>query len=214
MLDEINAMKAGVNSFSIYQPAFELRVPDLVEETKKIKEDLKLKLDKYLLPIDNSFALENFTYATKELGNEHIKHIYELLGPFDYSKWKDEALENQSAKLSDDDDEERRMPQEDFEKRRSGASYRGDVLSVNRRPDGKGFKVFGGNSLYEGTFHEGACHGIGRGITSRGEVYQGEFRNDMMDGSGYYVWPDGRIYEGEWSANKKHGRGTYYFANG
>lgn len=93
MLDEINAMKVGVNAFSIYQPAFELCVPDLADETKKIKEDLKLKLDKYLKPIDNTFALENFKYATKEMGNEQIKHIYELLGPFDYSKWKDEALE-------------------------------------------------------------------------------------------------------------------------
>jgi hypothetical protein len=36
MLDEINAMKKGVNGFSIYQPAFELHVPDLQEETKKI----------------------------------------------------------------------------------------------------------------------------------------------------------------------------------
>ena len=36
MLDEINAMKKGVNCFSIYQPAFELHVPDLQEETKKI----------------------------------------------------------------------------------------------------------------------------------------------------------------------------------
>ena len=89
-------MKHSVNAFSIYQPAFELRVADLEDETKKIKEDLKLRLDKYLLPIDNSFALENYTYATAEMGNEHIKHIYELLGPFDYSKWKDEALENQS----------------------------------------------------------------------------------------------------------------------
>jgi hypothetical protein len=93
MLDEINAMKKGVNSFSVYQPAFELHVPDLQDETKKIKEDLKLKLERYLRPIDNTFARENFEYATKEMGNEQIRHIYELLGPFDYSKWKDEALE-------------------------------------------------------------------------------------------------------------------------
>jgi hypothetical protein len=70
MLDEINHMKKGVNSFSIYQPSYELKVPDLAEETKRIKEDLKLKLERYLKPIDNSFARDNFQYATIEMGNE------------------------------------------------------------------------------------------------------------------------------------------------
>ena len=70
MLDEINAMKKGINNFSIYQPAFELHVADLAEESKIIKEELKLKLEKYLKPIDNTFARDNFQYATIEMGNE------------------------------------------------------------------------------------------------------------------------------------------------
>ena len=37
--------------------------------TKSIKEQLSEKLKQNLVPIDNSFALENFEYATKELGN-------------------------------------------------------------------------------------------------------------------------------------------------
>jgi hypothetical protein len=134
-----------------------------------------------LKPVDNHFSLECFNYATTELGNENIARIYNLLGPFDYSKWKDEALEDDNKPLLSDDEAdfaERRMPQEHFEKRRSGAMYRGDVLSANRRPDGKGFKVFNGSSVYEGTFHDGTCHGIGRGITAKGEVYQGDFHND------------------------------------
>ena len=125
--------------------------------------------------------MECFEYATVEMGNEQVARIYNLLGPFDYSKWRDEALEDADQPLlSDDEDntEERRMPQEGFAKRRSGAMYRGEVLAANGRPDGKGFKVFNGASVYEGTFHEGTCHGIGRGITARGEVYQGDFHND------------------------------------
>ena len=214
---EIKQLKASIGTVSIYTPSFELKIPDLKDETKKIQEDLKAKLDSYMKPVDNSFALECFKYATEEMGNEQIARIYSLLGPFDYSLWRDEALEDEDQPyLSDEeeDKEERRMPQEHFEKRRSGAMYRGEVLSTNRRPDGKGFKVFNGASVYEGTFHEGACHGIGRGITARGEVYQGDFHQDQMSGLGYFVWPDGRIYEGEWSSNMKHGKGTYYFANG
>lgn len=214
---EIQALKASIGTVSIYTPNFELKVSDMKDETKKIQEDLKAKLDSYMKPVDNSFSLECFKYATEEMGNEQIARIYNLLGPFDYSSWRDEALEEENQPFNSDDDgdkEERRMPQENFEKRRSGAMYRGEVLSTNHRPDGKGFKVFNGASVYEGTFHEGACHGIGRGITARGEVYQGDFHQDQMSGQGYFVWPDGRIYEGEWSANVKHGKGTYYFANG
>ena len=86
----------------------------------------------------------------------------------------------------------------DFEKRKSGAQYRGEALQENMRPDGRGFKVFEGRSTYEGYFQDGRCHGIGRGITSKGEVYQGGFNEDSMEGKGYYVWADGRIYEGDW----------------
>jgi hypothetical protein len=46
---------------------------------------------------------------------------------------------------------------------------------------GKGIKVFQsskGASLYEGYFVDGCCHGIGRGITSKGELYQGQFNED------------------------------------
>jgi len=49
--------------------------------------------------------------------------------------------------------------------------YRGEVLTENYRPDGKGFKVFDGKSLYEGYFWNGMCHGAGRGITAKGDVF-------------------------------------------
>jgi hypothetical protein len=49
--------------------------------------------------------------------------------------------------------------------------YKGEVTIFNKRPDGKGIKVFKGKSLYEGYFSNGMCHGYGRGITSKGEVY-------------------------------------------
>ena len=125
---EIKQLKASIGTVSIYTPSIELKVSDLKDETKKIQEDLKAKLDSYMKPVDNSFALECFKYATEEMGNEQIARIYNLLGPFDYSQWRDEALEDEDRPLlsdEDEDKEERRMPQEQFEKRRSGAMYRG-----------------------------------------------------------------------------------------
>jgi hypothetical protein len=84
----------------------------------------------------------------------------------------------------------------------------------NMRPDGRGLKTYKADSLFEGYFSDGMCHGVGRGITSKGDLYQGGFRQDSMDGQGFYVYHDGRIYEGEWQNNKKHGKGTYFWPNG
>ena len=60
--------------------------------------------------------------------------------------------------------------------------YKGEVSTENRRPDGKGIKIFDKKSLYEGYFRNGACHGYGRAIASTGEVYEGMFNEDAMDG--------------------------------
>lgn len=101
-----------------------------------ITKDLKL--------VEHSFAMDNFNYVTNELGNEKIKEIYSLLGPLDYSLWT-EPKESDSPRFDTgsrataseyDENEEKRIPVTDFETRRSGAIYRGDVLTANMRPDG------------------------------------------------------------------------------
>ena len=61
--------------------------------------------------------------------------------------------------------------QEKFDKRKSGAMYRGEFNSITGKPDGRGFKIFPNGSVYEGFFAEGHTEGQGRGVTSRGEVY-------------------------------------------
>jgi len=58
-------------------------------------------------------------------------------------------------------------------------------LTTNK-PDGKGIKIFPNGSIYEGTFSEGMTHGLGRGVTSKGEVFQGFFNFDQMDGLGFF----------------------------
>jgi len=143
-----------------------------------------------------------------------LAKLYGVLGPFDFSKYKEDPSLFDLDENSDGGVEDRRYPQEEFVQRRSGAMYRGDVLQENERPDGMGFKVHDGKSLYEGYFFDGQCHGIGRGISKRGELYQGGFSEDMMEGEGFFLWPDGRIYEGGWVHNKKQGKGTYFWPNG
>ena len=39
-----------------------------------------------------------------------------------------------------------------FDKRRSGAMYRGEYSSQTDKPDGRGFKIFPNGSVYEGFF--------------------------------------------------------------
>lgn len=168
--------------------------------------------------MDNSFSLDNFSYATVEMANDKIGEIYKMLGPFDYSQYEEvvdeESIVPPSGSSSDVGGEDKRETQLYWESRKSGAQYRGDINIDTKRPDGKGFKVFQGKSLYEGFFKDGMCHGFGRGITGKGEVYQGGFNEDQMDGNGFFYWPDGRIYEGDWVGGKRHGKGKYFWPNG
>jgi hypothetical protein len=47
------------------------------------------------------------------------------------------------------------MPTEGYEKRKSGALYKGDLNTTNKRPDGRGIKIHNKSSLYEGYFIDG-----------------------------------------------------------
>ena len=170
-----------------------------------------------MFKLDPTFALENYEHASRL--NENIKKIYELLGPLNFdiqpppsfpSFYEEEEIQKHLDQIQN-----RRDFQMYFEKRKSGAQYRGQVIAANARPDGKGFKVFKGqNSIYEGWFENGLCNGYGRAISSKGEVYQGFFQEDTMHGEGFFYWPDGRIYEGNWESNKKNGKGKYFWPNG
>ena len=43
----------------------------------------------------------------------------------------------------------------EFDSRRSGAKFRGQVHIESHRPDGMGFKIYPNDSLFEGFFEEG-----------------------------------------------------------
>lgn len=50
---------------------------------------------------------------------------------------------------------EQRSIVERFDKRKSGAMYRGEINQNTGKPDGKGIKVYPNGSIYEGYFNEG-----------------------------------------------------------
>lgn len=92
-----------------------------------------------------------------------------MLGPFDYTLYDEEDRED--GRGSDDSFDDKRMWQTEFEKRKSGAEYRGELDTDNYRPDGKGFKVHNLRSVYEGYFKDGEFHGFGRAIDAKGNCY-------------------------------------------
>ena len=66
-------------------------------------------------PVDNSFAMENYTYVTEELGNEKIAEIYRILGPLDYNFSFSNPEEDESPlkKKGDGDSDEEASEEEE-----------------------------------------------------------------------------------------------------
>ena len=110
-----------------------------------------------VIPVDTRFALDNFEYITTEMNNEKIADIYKMLGPFDFNAWEPEQDQNPVPEGSDDVIENPREMNLFWDTRKSGAMFRGELMSETKRPDGRGFKVHNGKSVYEGYFVDGMC---------------------------------------------------------
>lgn len=158
-----------------------MRVEDMQLAMNQIKVDIKERLNGFFYETDHSFAMENYEFVTKTLNNSEIIRIYKQLGPFDfYSDGTKPHL------VDGEEGSETKAFADRFDKRKSGAMYRGEVSSHSNKPEGKGIKIFPNGSVFEGYFEDGHVHGLGRGVTSRGEVYQGQFMFDQMDGIGFF----------------------------
>ena len=130
-------------------PSYNLKNIESIDNVKKgIREFFNKKLSENFTQIDNRFSIENFEYATKELGSDAVQNIYSMLGPFDFSQYTPEVKDKGNEKDSSEDEDDVIDPETAIEmeynwvKRRSGAIYRGEVLMASRRPEGKGIKVF------------------------------------------------------------------------
>lgn len=74
-----------------------------------------------------------------------------MLGPFNFKATFEEEEDEDGANENAD---EKTMSM-NFDKRKSGAEYRGEYSSQTDKPDGRGFKVFPNGSIYEGFFEQG-----------------------------------------------------------
>lgn len=215
-----------LESFGTYVPQYKLsggfsstHSKEEIELTAKgIKEQFEKDIMANIQKVDSDFALKNYEYVLKKMQGNHLAQVYEKMGPLNFfvfdkyelpDFWLEQEKENELKKMMDE-----RFMQKELKERKSGAIYRGEIFIATGKPDGRGFKVFNGQSLYEGWFDGGSCHGYGRAISSKGEIYQGFFENDSMTGKGFFIWPDGRMYEGDWDNNTKNGRGKYWWPNG
>ena len=86
-----------------------------------------------------------------------------------------------------------------WDSRKSGNKFRGEVNPETDMPDGRGFKVFANGGAYEGNFQENQMHGYGRGVAANGNCYEGLFDSNEMHGYGIYLDnQQGKRLEGHW----------------
>ena len=179
--DKIAHLSKSLDSFAMYLPNCRrkpaAKETDFDKAKTQIKNDLKERVAQYLEKCDHSFAMSNFEYTQHDIEDEVIRDIYQKLGPFDHYAHREEGVEG---------DTEQKSLRLDFDERKSGALYRGQMNEASGKPDGFGFKVYPNNSVFEGFFVEGQINGFGRGVTPKGEVYQGRFEFDAMNGEGLY----------------------------
>ena len=143
---KINKMASGLESFSLYLPKARIICKDLPKAFIQIKVELKERFQSLVEKIDHSFSLENFKYVVENITDPVIKDIYRQLGPFDHFEHRDPEEMEMDAQ---------RGLRLDFDERKSGAKYRGQINEQTCRPDGYGFKVYPNNALFEGYFAEG-----------------------------------------------------------
>ena len=98
----------------MYLPQWRLNVEDPEQAASQIKVDLRERINSFVEKIDHSFGLENYRYVIDTIPDELVKDVYKKLGPFDHFEFnnKEEEIGQKNLRL-------------DFDRRKSGALYRG-----------------------------------------------------------------------------------------
>lgn len=81
-------------------------------------------------------------------------------------------------------------------------------------PDGDGVEEWPDGARYEGQFHGGLRHGVGRFAWTNGSSYIGNFVENDIQGDGVFTWNDGCRYQGQWKANSMNGEGFFSWRDG
>ena len=116
---KIKRLSQSLNDFNMYLPQTKVILQE--ENAKKalndITVDVRERLNGYIVKLNHRFGLDNYDYVMNEVSDKTIRDIYKVLGPFDHYAYHD---------YDDELDAERTMKSE-FEYRRSGAKYRGQI---------------------------------------------------------------------------------------
>jgi hypothetical protein len=103
----------------------------------------------------------------------------------------------------------------------------------NNKREGKGVRIWGNGSMYEGCWKNDCANGKGRFISHQGAyvpsqisiirtptqnpksaVYEGDWKDDKAEGYGVYEHLDGTRYVGQWKMDKQHGQGEEVYPDG
>ena len=106
----------NLDQFNVYLPHTQVVMEDASKAERDIKVDLKERINSYIQKIDHGFALKNYMYVIENVKDETVKDIYRSIGPFDHFEHRN---------VDDDDLDTQRFLRLDFDKRKSGALYRG-----------------------------------------------------------------------------------------
>lgn len=145
MVTRIDDLRQSLDDFNIYLPKTQVIIKDIVKAEKEIMVDMRERLNGYIARLNHDFALSNYQHVMTQIKDKTVQDIYKVLGPFDHFKDKE----------ADDELDAMRMMKMEFEERRSGALFRGQVNIETFKPDGMGFKVYPNDAIFEGFFEEG-----------------------------------------------------------
>lgn len=84
---------------------------------ENITVDIRERLNSYVVKLNHRFALDNYDYVMNDVSDKTIRDIYKVLGPFDHYAYHD----------YDDELDAQRVMKNEFDYRRSGTKYRGQI---------------------------------------------------------------------------------------
>jgi hypothetical protein len=67
--------------------------------------------------------------------------------------------------------------------------------------------IYATGAVYEGEWHQGLKHGVGKMVYANGDVYDGQWEGGNMSGRARYTHSNGTAFEGVFKNNMKNGRG-------
>jgi len=188
----------------------------------KIKEDLKISIDKFKYKINTITKIFNrmvdiidtyFKINNDIINNYKItkRNYYKLQNLYNL-KNNNEIIITEINKIINNNkiSEIYEFSLKNFYDE-NGEKYIGEIK--NNLKDGKGVLIFNNDSIYEGDFKDNKREGKGILYYNDGDRYEGDWKNNIKEGKGIYYFKSGSKYEGDFKNGNFEGKGKYYYNN-